>query len=412
VVDQGRAPTRRYPYAASLSLADDGTWTGDAHFTLTPAEVDALVGRGSEAAVDRLQAVLPIGWQARAEVSRGKTTVVIVGRFRAPAIAFHRLVPFRSRIALPPPELVLRGHRRVLYAAQGSTMEIVAPSMRIDGSRPSSVVRTDGDVESRVVTLDTIDPGEGAGSSVVLQIDSDAAMRVRQGLFGQGLWATGVALLVTLGLSGRATRRWLTSVVRRSVRRRGRHRVGGQPVVVRAREDISLFGEAYMVYHEDLLRFFVRQVLDPEHAFALMAETFADALGHLHEWNGANEASGRKWMWSIARRRLESYCVQREVLTTNLRRLSIGMASLGQPEYERIERMADLTRFETMLDRGRGEFTDEHALLLHGRVVRGRGYEDVAWQDDVTLTVVRERSSRALRALATELRRLEILDAG
>ena len=53
------------------------------------------------------------------------------------------------------------------------------------------------------------------------------------------------------------------------------------PGFVGAREDPSTFADVYVEYHEQVLRFFARRTFDPETAFDLMAETFAELFAHI-----------------------------------------------------------------------------------------------------------------------------------
>src|SRR3954452_103169 len=71
-----------------------------------------------------------------------------------------------------------------------------------------------------------------------------------------------------------------------------------------ARSDAATFAEVYVEYHERVLRFFARRSLDPETAFDLMAETFAEMLAGIGGFRGQTEEQGRAWMWTIARHQL------------------------------------------------------------------------------------------------------------
>ena len=77
-----------------------------------------------------------------------------------------------------------------------------------------------------------------------------------------------------------------------------------QSLFVRAREDPERFADVYLAYRDQVLRFFARRTLDPEIAFDLMAETFAEMFSGLSGFDGETEAQGRAWMWSIAKNEL------------------------------------------------------------------------------------------------------------
>src|SRR4051794_11764390 len=95
----------------------------------------------------------------------------------------------------------------------------------------------------------------------------------------------------------RASRRMRSGIVRL---RSGQH----PPLFVRARKDPGTFGDVYLAYHDQVLRYLVRQTFDPEVAFDLMAETFAEMLAGIAGFRGATEDEGRQWMWTIARHQL------------------------------------------------------------------------------------------------------------
>src|SRR5689334_17200224 len=82
----------------------------------------------------------------------------------------------------------------------------------------------------------------------------------------------------------------------------GGHRRDG--VLVRARDAPERFGDAYLAYRDEVLAFFARRLLDPEHAWDLTAETFADMFANLHTLDAQTEAEARSWMFTIARRKL------------------------------------------------------------------------------------------------------------
>jgi RNA polymerase sigma-70 factor (ECF subfamily) len=189
-----------------------------------------------------------------------------------------------------------------------------------------------------------------------------------------------------------------------------RRQSGPQSLFVRAREDPTTYGDVYLAYRKQVLRFFVRRVLDPEHAFDLMAETFATVFAQLQSFRGETEDQGRAWMWTIARTQLAQWRRAGEVERRNLERLALPVPSLGAAEYERVEELADLERFKPILDRALAELPETQRFVLHEHFVNGRGYDDIARQDGSSAVALRLRSSRALRQLSRVLDRLDALD--
>jgi RNA polymerase sigma factor (sigma-70 family) len=183
--------------------------------------------------------------------------------------------------------------------------------------------------------------------------------------------------------------------------RLGQGRAGS--AFVCAREDPAAFADVYVEYHEQVLRFFARRTLDPETAFDLMAETFAELFAHIDTFRGETEEQGRAWMWTVARHLLYRWRERGVVERRSLARLGIPIASLGQVEYERIEDLADLQRVCPYLEEAMGQLGSEQRRALILRVVEHRGYDEIAQECGATEQVVRARVSRGLRQLAKSL---------
>jgi len=187
----------------------------------------------------------------------------------------------------------------------------------------------------------------------------------------------------------------------RGVLRLGQGRA--RPGFVRAREDPSTFADVYVEYHEQVLRFFARRTLDPETAFDLMAETFAELFAHIDGFRGETEEQGRAWMWTVARHQLYRWRERGIVERRSIERLGVPIASLGQVEYERIEDLADLQRVRPQLEQALDQLGSEQRQALQLRVLEHREYDDIAQQCGASEQVVRARVSRGLRQLAKTL---------
>ena len=177
----------------------------------------------------------------------------------------------------------------------------------------------------------------------------------------------------------------------------------GRGLFVRARRDPSRFADVYVAYHETVLRYLARQTLDPEVAFDLMAETFAQMFAGLQDFRGRTEDEGRAWMWAIARHQLYRWRERRRVEQLHLARLGLATAELGEAEYERIERLADLERFKPVLDAALERLPCETRRILVMRIVEHRPYVEIGELFGTTAGAVRIRVSRALRDLACVL---------
>jgi RNA polymerase sigma factor (sigma-70 family) len=176
---------------------------------------------------------------------------------------------------------------------------------------------------------------------------------------------------------------------------------------VRAREDPRTFADVYVEYHDQVLRYFARRTFDPETAFDLMAETFAELFARIDTFRGSTEDEGRAWMWAIARHQLYGWRERGMVERRNLSRLGIPVASLGPSEYERIEELADLQRLRPRLMGALDQLGGDQREALYLRVLEQRDYDEIAERCGVSAQVVRARVSRGLRQLAATLSDLE-----
>jgi RNA polymerase sigma-70 factor (ECF subfamily) len=172
---------------------------------------------------------------------------------------------------------------------------------------------------------------------------------------------------------------------------------------VRAREQRARFADVYREYHQQVLRYFVRRTSDPEIAFDLMAETFAELFAHIAEFRGTTEEQGRAWMWTVARHQLYRWRERGVVERRGLERLGVPLAALGPDEFERIEDLADLQRVRAQLADALDRLCADQRTALTLRVVEHRGYGEIAQACGATEQVVRARVSRGLRELGKSL---------
>ena len=179
------------------------------------------------------------------------------------------------------------------------------------------------------------------------------------------------------------------------------------PGFVGARQDPSTFADVYVEYHEQVLRYFARRTFDPETAFDLMAETFAELFAHIDGFRGETEEQGRAWMWTVARHQLYRWRERGIVERRSIERLGVPIATLGQVEYERIEDLADLQRVRPQLEQALDKLGSEQREALRLRVLEHREYDDIAQQCGASPQVIRARVSRGLRQLAKSLAEAE-----
>jgi RNA polymerase sigma factor (sigma-70 family) len=173
-----------------------------------------------------------------------------------------------------------------------------------------------------------------------------------------------------------------------------------RPGFVRARADPAAFAGVYLEHHDLVLRYFARRTFDPETAFDLMAETFAELFAHIGEFRGETEEQGRAWMWAVARHQLYRWRERGIVERRCLEQIGVGVAALGPAEYERIEELADLQRLAPLLERALDGLGEDQRDALRLRILEQREYDEIARELGVSAQVVRARVSRGLRQLA------------
>jgi RNA polymerase sigma-70 factor (ECF subfamily) len=169
-----------------------------------------------------------------------------------------------------------------------------------------------------------------------------------------------------------------------------------------ARKDPTTFADLYVQYHQQVLRFFARRTLEPETAFDLMAETFADLFAGIDAFRGHTEEQGLAWMWTIARHQLYRWRERGQVERRSLERLGVPVPSLGPVEYDRIEDLADLQRVRPLLEKALAQLSDDQRHVLQLRVIEHWEYDDIARELGVSAQVIRARVSRALRQMAKD----------
>jgi len=170
------------------------------------------------------------------------------------------------------------------------------------------------------------------------------------------------------------------------------------------------FGLFYRDHFEGLLAYFARRVYEPEVAFDLTAESFAQAYLSRARFRGSSDAEAAGWLYGIARRQLALSFRKSKVEKRALRRLGIETPPLdegAQVEIQELARLADLRR-TLRLELERLSQAQREALQL--RVVEELPYTEVARRLDISEMAARARVSRGLKALAAGLDRSPVVE--
>lgn len=153
--------------------------------------------------------------------------------------------------------------------------------------------------------------------------------------------------------------------------------------------------------HLDLVVGFLRaRVAEPEVAFDLTAETFAAVVGAAERYR-PDQGPATAWLLGIARNKLLESWRRGRVEDQARRALRFAPVALEDPDLAAVEERAEAgsIALERLLD----ELPTDVRQALTARVVDERGYGEIAAELGCSEQVVRQRVSRGLRKLRTEL---------
>jgi RNA polymerase sigma-70 factor (ECF subfamily) len=173
-------------------------------------------------------------------------------------------------------------------------------------------------------------------------------------------------------------------------------RTDGELLVATA-GDPEAFGLFFRRHVRGVLAFFRRRGASAEVALDLTAETFAAALEASPRYELRPEPA-RNWLYGIAWNKLHE--AQRRGRADDAVRRALGMVPivLTDEGIERIEALAGSPALELM-----ESLPSEQRDAVRARVVDGREYQEIADELHCSSSVVRQRVSRGLRAMRSEM---------
>jgi RNA polymerase sigma factor (sigma-70 family) len=166
--------------------------------------------------------------------------------------------------------------------------------------------------------------------------------------------------------------------------------------------DPIAFVALYDKHSEALLRFFARRTLDPEVAFDLTTETFAQAFltrSRFDERRGTQSA----WLYGIARHQLGTYLRRLRVERNARVRLGLDGQALADDDYERVEALIDFAEVGRHLRVALQDLPSDQREAVVYRVIDELSYEQIAERVGCSQEAARARVSRGLRLLARTL---------
>lgn len=166
----------------------------------------------------------------------------------------------------------------------------------------------------------------------------------------------------------------------------------------------EIFGVLFERHAEPMLAYFARRTFDAEAAAELVAETFAEAFSSRRRFRDQG-VDGAAWLYGIGRHLLSRYFRTGLVEARARRRLGMPERTVNDDDFDRIEELMDLADVSERVREAVAVLPDDQREAIRYRVVDGMSYREVAEAIGITEVTARQRVSRALKKLASELDR-------
>ncbi len=167
---------------------------------------------------------------------------------------------------------------------------------------------------------------------------------------------------------------------------------------VAARDDAA-FTVLYRRYLPVVLRWCLRETGNREIAADLSAEVFAAALISARRYR-REQGSVLAWLLGIGRNKLLESRRRKRVEDSARRRLHLEPVALNDADLDRVEELASLDEEILALAQALPEPLRQ---ALSDRVIHDRSYEEIAAELRCSQSVVRQRVSRALKSLRSQM---------
>ena len=162
--------------------------------------------------------------------------------------------------------------------------------------------------------------------------------------------------------------------------------------------DAEAFVAFYQRHLPAVLGFFLRRTGDPELTADLTAEVFAAALLAAERYR-PGERPALAWLYGIAAHKLADSRRRGRVEAEARQRLALEPLTMDDADLARVEEMADSGAAEAALQ----ALPPSQRDAVLARVVDERPYAEIADQMRCSELLVRQRVSRGLRALRTQM---------
>lgn len=166
-----------------------------------------------------------------------------------------------------------------------------------------------------------------------------------------------------------------------------------------ARGNEAAFGVLYRRYLPLVLRWSLRQTANREVAADLASEVFAAALIASRRY-APEQGPVAAWLLGIAKNKLRESRRRKRVEDAARRKLGLEPLALTDADLDRVDELASLDADVSALVASLPE--DQRDAVMQ-RIVAERSYEEIAKELSCSPSVVRQRVSRGLRTLRSEL---------
>lgn len=162
--------------------------------------------------------------------------------------------------------------------------------------------------------------------------------------------------------------------------------------------DEEAFGEFYIRHANRLFRYFRPRCAGSQDAYDLVAETFAQALQSLADFDSTRgEPAG--WLFGIAKNKHRRYVRNGAVETRARGRLAMTVSTLSGDALDRLDQIIDLTEVLHQLDPAIDDLAPTIGQAVRLRCIDELTYEDIGRELGIRPSAARKRVSRGLRQL-------------
>jgi RNA polymerase sigma factor (sigma-70 family) len=166
-----------------------------------------------------------------------------------------------------------------------------------------------------------------------------------------------------------------------------------------ARGDAAAFGELYRAFLPLVLRWCLRATGDRELAADLSSEVFAQALIRCDRYDPAAGSVGA-WLLGIAANKLRESQRRKRIEDSARRKLGIEATMFCDPDLELVDELVGMDeRLQALIQQLPADLRD----ALVARIVEERSYDEIANELQCSKSLVRQRVSRGLRSLRSDL---------